>query len=108
MYILNLPLGCRFASEFGLQPVVISNSQNDWFSPEKFTLEELRRQIGSKPVRKQHKGCLPGKKAYDTNTCHSIKESDPDLVGRRWASLKPTNLTEIGVDTYNEFLTKQV
>lgn len=98
----------RFASEFGLQPVVVSNSQNDWFSPESFTLEQLRKLIGSKSVRRKSSHCQPGKKAYDTNTCHSIKESDPELVGRRWASLKPTNLTEIGVNTYDEFLTKQV
>lgn len=98
----------RFASEFGLQPVVVSNSQNDWFSPEKFTIDELRRLIGSKPLRAQNAGCVLGRKAYDTNACHSIKESDPNLVGRMWASLKATNLTEIGVDTYDEFLTKQV
>jgi len=103
-----VPCACRFASEFGLQPVVVSNSQTDWFSPEKFSLEELRRLIGSTPVRVQSKPCEAGTKAHDTNTCHSIKESDPELVGHRWASLKPTNLTEIGVDTYDEFLTKQV
>lgn len=87
---------------------MISNSQNDWFSPDKFTLDELRRLIGPKQVRVKIGACAPGKLVYDTNACHSIKESDPDLVGRMWASLKATNLTEIGVNTYDEFLTQQV
>ena len=90
-------------------PTVVTDSQRDWFNPGMFTYARIKSLIGSRSVYdERHEGCGPGSQDRDTMKCHSIKEFDPRLVGRDWASLRATNLTAIGVETYADFMLAQV
>ena len=40
--------------------------------------------------------------------CHSIKELDPKLIGKRWAALRATNVSALGIHTYADFMQAQV
>lgn len=52
--------------------------------------------------------CGEGQADRQTSGCHSIKERDPSLVGKEWASLAPVNLEALGVSTYDGLFEKQV
>jgi hypothetical protein len=100
---------CRYATEFGTQPVQMRQSQGDWYRPKDWSLDAIRRDIGKKsPYFEGISKCKLGSEHRDEKGCHSIKESDPELVGKKWASLVSTNLTYLGITTYNEFFDKQV
>lgn len=89
-------------------PTVISRSQEDWYEPSHFTYDRLYELIGRKNVRKDRDYCARGAVDVDTMHCHSIKEADPRLVGKEWASLRASNLTALGVETYADFMKVQV
>lgn len=99
---------CRYGTAFGAVPTVVSGSQADWFDPEEFTRAALRRLIGGRSAYMYYRGCGPGEDERETETCHRIKEADPELLGHRWAALKSSNLTELGIETYGDFLDAQV
>lgn len=52
--------------------------------------------------------CRPGSSDRETESCHTIKEKDKDLVGRQWAALTNVNLTSLGASNYNQLFDKQV
>ena len=54
------------------------------------------------------KGCRMQEEKESGVECHSIKELDPKLIGRRWAALRPSNVTALGVQTYADFMQAQV
>ena len=98
----------RYATTYGLVPTVVSRSQEDWYEPSHFTYDRLYELIGRKNVRKDRDYCAHGAVDVDTMHCHSIKEADPRLVGKEWASLRASNLTALGVETYADFMKVQV
>lgn len=103
-------LCCRFATEFGLAPVVVTDSQTEWFDPADFTFQKLQTLIGERDLfagRRSDQPCSEEDRARGTR-CHSIKELDPRLVGKEWAALRATNVTALGVTTYGEFMRTQV
>jgi hypothetical protein len=99
---------CRYATVFNVAPVLVTHSQGEWYNKKDFTYERLLEILGPRPVRHDDKDCRPGGKARDTDDCHSIREADPRLVGKEWAALKASNLTEHGVETFGDFLKVQV
>ena len=88
-------------------PTVVTDSQNDWFDPSMFTYDSIKSLIGGRSVYERREDCAPGSKHRDSMRCHAIKESDPRLVGRDWASLRASNLTALGVETYGDFMVAQ-
>jgi hypothetical protein len=99
---------CRYGTAFGAVPTVIVSSQTDWYNPEDFTFERLRSIIGHKVVRDGDGEECSEEQKREGVWCHSIKEVDPRLMGKEWASLRTSNLTAIGVETYNDFMQVQV
>ena len=99
---------CRYGTDFGVVPTLITHSQDDWFRPEQYTYERLLSLIGERPVRYPEKECAPGSDKRDSSGCHSIKEANLALIGKEWAALEPSNLTAVGVETYSDFMKVQV
>ena len=102
------PCTCRYGTDFGVVPTLITHSQDDWFRPEQYTYERLLSLIGERPVRYPEKECAPGSDKRDSSGCHSIKEANLALIGKEWAALEPSNLTAVGVETYSDFMKVQV
>lgn len=86
---------------------MISGSQADWFNAEDFTLDRFKNIMGKKLIRHPFKECAPGSPVKDSELCHSVKEVDPRLTGKEWASLKLVNLTAFGVETIGDLLDVQ-
>jgi hypothetical protein len=60
------------------------------------------------PVRNADKRCAKGSPIRDTGRCHQAQEMDPRLLGKSWASLTMTNLTELGVESFSDLMEAQV
>jgi hypothetical protein len=84
------------------------SSQTDWYNPEDYTFERLRSIIGHKVVRDGDGEECSEEEKREGVSCHSIKEVDPRLMGKEWASMRASNLTAIGVETYDDFMQVQV
>jgi hypothetical protein len=99
---------CRYAASVNAVPVLITHSQEDWHKAEEFSYASVEKLIGHLPVRKNETGCAKGSPMRDTSSCHTVKELDTRLLGRAWAALTQTNLTELGVETYSDLMRVQV
>jgi hypothetical protein len=89
-------------------PILISDSQTDWFKAEEYNFDRFRANMGNHIIRHSFEECAPGSPKRDSEDCHSVKEADPRLVGKEWASLKIVNLTALGVETIADLLEVQV
>lgn len=88
--------------------MLVSGSQTDWFAAEDYTYEQFKAMMWNHHVRNRLAECAPGSPVRDTDVCHSVKEADPRLIGKAWASLKHVNLTALNVETFGELLEVQV
>lgn len=99
----------RYGSTFAVQPVLIRDSQNDWLNEQDWRMEAMMRDLkGILLFDESEEECRDGQPDRQSKDCHSIKERDPSLVGKEWASLTAVNLDLLGVSTYDELFPKQV
>lgn len=98
----------RHGHQYGSQPVKIKDSQADWWKPEDWTLDAVRREVGEHTVYRDLKKCAPGQKNRETKNCHRIKEKEPKLLGVSWAAMVSVNAEKTGITTYNDLFDKQV
>ena len=52
-------LCCRYGTEYGVVPVVVTQSQGDWFKPERYTFERFKSLIGDRHVHRTNRRCAP-------------------------------------------------
>ena len=60
---------CRFATEFGLAPVVVSDSQGDWFEAGEYTFQKLLEVIGPRDVFAKRAGEAPCTQVCPDSAC---------------------------------------
>jgi hypothetical protein len=89
-------------------PVVITNSQADWFDAQRYTFDAIKNLIGHKLLRRNTAECAPGGAKRDTADCHPIKETNWLLQGKQWAALEVTSLEVMNIETWADFLDAQV
>ena len=92
-----------------MQPVLIRGSQSDWLDEKEWSLEAMRSDLRNVSLYDEDAAnCQEGQADRQSRECHHIKERDPSLVGKEWASLAPVDLVALGASTYDELFEKQV
>lgn len=100
---------CRYGSTFAVQPMLIRGSQSDWLDEQEWSFEAMSHSLKNVSLYDEdEENCREGQADRQTKECHSIKEHDPSLVGKAWASLAAVDLVGLGVSTYDALFDKQV
>ena len=93
----------KYSRSLVQQPIVIENSNLDWFNESDWTRDAFLNECGDNPlVNHDYDDCAQD--GHDKFHCHQVRYVEPDFVGHAWAAVEVADLAVHNLTTVRDLM----